>query len=300
MKKQIISLSIAMMCSIVAFSQADTSWKTGGIFSLMFNQVSFTQWAAGGDDATSVNAMLSPFANYKKGKWSWENNGLFAYGILKTGNLDFRKNDDRIDINSKLGYAISPKLNVAYLFNFRSQFANGYNFDKVVSRIDGKDYYDLTSRFMAPAFISNSIGIDYKPKENLSIYFSPIAHRMIVMNVDDKVIPHLLYGVDSNETTRNEFGARLIVGYTHDFSSNIKLQTRLDLFSNYLENPQNIDVLWDVILGIKINKYISATYTTQLIYDDNSLVPKEKDNVKYLGKGAQIKQALGVGFSYNF
>ncbi|MBK8847229.1 MAG: DUF3078 domain-containing protein [Bacteroidetes bacterium] len=243
MKKQIISLSIAMMCSIVAFSQADTAWKTGGIFSVMFNQVSFTQWAAGGDDATSVNAMVSPFANYKKGKWSWENNGLFAYGVLKAGKQDFRKNDDRIDINSKLGYALNPKLNVAYLFNFRSQFANGYNFDKVVSRIDGKDFYDLTSRFMA---------------------------------------------------------ARLIVGYTHDFSSNIKLQTRLDLFSNYLENPQNIDVLWDIILGIKINKYISATYTTQLIYDDNSLVPKEKDNVKYLGKGAQIKQALGVGFSYNF
>ena len=82
---------------------------------------------------------------------------------------------------------------------------------------------------------------------------------------------------------------------------NISLQTKLDLFSNYSENPQNVDVNWEMLLGMKVNKYISVTLGLAAIYDDAVFVPKGKDSQGALvyGKGLQFKQTFGVGFTYN-
>ena len=84
--------------------------------------------------------------------------------------------------------------------------------------------------------------------------------------------------------------------------------TKLDLFSNYADNPQNIDVSWETLISLKVNKYISANLNTHLLYDDNIKIPIDRNNDGILsdielnnpGSRIQFKEIFGVGFSYNF
>src|SRR6185437_3719327 len=139
-------------------------WNTGGIFNLNLGQGSQSNWAAGGDDFSfSLATYLGLHAFYKKGKYSWDNTLDFNYGLVNTTSAGTRKNDDRIDILSKAGYALNPKLDLAGLLNFHSQISKGYAYNA-----DGSK--DLLSNFLAPAYVLLSLGLDYKPVSGLSIF----------------------------------------------------------------------------------------------------------------------------------
>src|SRR5688572_17643454 len=141
------------------------TWRKGGIYSLTISQGSLNNWAAGGDDfSLSLNSMLTAFAFYKKGKSSWDNTLDFNLGLVNTTSLGTRKNDDRIDILSKYGHAISSKWNVAALFNFRSQFFKGYTYSE--------DEKIFSSNFLAPAYALLGLGLDFKPDQNFSLFIS--------------------------------------------------------------------------------------------------------------------------------
>ena len=156
---------------------ADTStktWKKGGIYGLNISQGSLSNWAAGGDNfSLSVNSLLSLYAFYKKDKQSWDNTFDFNLGYVNTTSLGSRKNDDRFDLLSKYGYALKPKLNLAGLVNLRSQFFKGYTFSDNVQ--------SLSSNFMAPGYLLLSVGLDYKPTKDLSIFFSPVTARWVIV-----------------------------------------------------------------------------------------------------------------------
>lgn len=144
------------------------TWKTGAILSFNLSQASLSNWAAGGDNfALSFNTYLHGHAFYKKEKNSWDNTVDINLGYLKTTSIGARKTDDRIDILSKYGYALNPKLNLSGLFNFRSQFFKGYNYNS-----DGTKIY--SSNILAPAYVLVSAGIDYHPVKGLSIFVSPL------------------------------------------------------------------------------------------------------------------------------
>src|SRR5437870_2277848 len=100
--KKITLLSIVLAFATIQIkaqstAAPDTSWKTGGIIGITFNQVSLTNWAAGGDNSISLNSLFTGYANYKKGKWGWDNGILLAYGMVQIAKEDLRKNDDRIE-----------------------------------------------------------------------------------------------------------------------------------------------------------------------------------------------------------
>ena len=137
-------------------------WAKGGTFNLNFSETGYQNWATVTDNTVTVNSLLSLFAKYTKGKWAWENYGDFAYGQSRLSSIGtFRKSDDRINVTSKLGYAASSKLFYTLLFNFSSQFTPGYTYNK---SYDGKrDTASLNSKFLSPAKIELSLGIDYKP-----------------------------------------------------------------------------------------------------------------------------------------
>ena len=209
-------------------------WKKGGLFSLNLSQGSLSNWAAGGDEfSLSLNAILSAYAFYKKDKHSWDNTLDMNFGFLRTTSLGNRKNDDRFDIWSKYGYALSPKWNAAALFNFRTQFANGYTYST-----NNKTF---SSSFLSPAYLLLSLGLDYKPSQNFSVFISPITARWVIVT-DDTLSSKGLYGVIPGENTRQEFGAFLSAQFIKAFSPTIVYKGRLDLFSNYQHNPEKIDV----------------------------------------------------------
>lgn len=270
---------------------ADTvnkTWKRGGIYGLNISQGSLTNWAAGGDEfSLSVNSILSLYAFYKKGKSSWDNTFDFNLGYVNTTSLGSRKNDDRFDLLSKYGYALNKKFSVAGLFNLRSQFFKGYIFPNNV-----KTY---SSTFMAPGYILLGAGIDYKPTTSLSIFLSPLTARWVIVS-DTALSNKGLYGVNPGETSMFEYGAFATVNFLKEISPSLTYKSRLDLFSNYRRNPQNVDLFMSNVLNAKISKAIAATWGIDLIYDDD---------VRLFGKNGrsaalQVKSIVGIGLLVKF
>ncbi len=277
----------------IAKDPKDTSskkWKLGGLFNLNINQGTQSNWSAGGDKFSfSLNAYLNVFAFYKKNKSSWDNNLDLAYGIVNTTSLGSRKASDRIDLLSKYGYAIAPKWNVAALLNLRTQFAKGFAYSKTAA---GKDTSALISNTFAPAYVLLSLGIDYKPRDNFSLFISPLTERWVIVT-NDSIAP--LFGVLPGKNSKNELGAFLSANYTAKLGSNFVYKTKLDLFSNYKQKPQNVDIYWTNTLTAKITKYINFSFTLDMIYDDDT---KNVNPVK--GPAPQWLQLMGIGFAYNF
>jgi hypothetical protein len=205
--------------------------------------------------------------------------------LLNTTSLGTRKNDDRTDLLSKVGYELKPKLNLAGLFNFHSQFSKGYNYTSTNSK-------ELLSDFLAPAYVLLSLGLDYKPADGLSIFISPITSRWTIVQ-NDSLSAKGAYGVTPGKKVKNEIGAFISVNYLKNLNKIITYKGRIDLFSNYEHNPQNIDVLMNNMFTAKVSKVLSASLALDLIYDDD---------VKLFGKnhdspGLQLKSLLGVGLS---
>lgn len=294
-----------------SLAAADTSWKKGGFTSLSFTQVSLSNWAAGGEDAYSGVAILSLFANYAKDNTAWDNSLDLAYGLIKSGDADVRKNEDKIDLNTKYGRKAFGKFFYSALVNFKSQFTNGYNYP---------DDSTIVSKFAAPAYLTVALGLDYKPNEFFSAFISPATGKFTFVS-DQKLADAGAYGVDPAEydalgaktaggkTIRTEFGAYFRAKFQKDVAKNFNLSTTLNLFDNYTDknesNRDNIDVNWETMLTLKAGKLIAVTLFTNLIYDHDIDLPTYETiaGVKTItgaGPKTQFKEVFGLGISYKF
>lgn len=298
MNKYFTLLTFFVLYALSGISQTanDTIWKKGLFVSANINQVSFSNWAAGGENSIAINGFLNSFSNYKKGNVIWDNNLDLSYGLNQIGDDVLKKNEDRIEYTSKLGYAVknSKKWYYTGLVNIKTQFANGYDYTNEDAIV--------ISRFAAPAFTVLSLGIDYKPSDHFSACLSPIANKNTFV-LDDFLSNQEAYGVDSGKNIRTEMGAYLNVRYKQEVLENITLTSQLDLFSNYLEDPQNVDLNFTLMLVMKVNKYITANFSTQFIYDDNtpiSVYEGSGSTKKLVGVGPRLqsKQVFGVGLGY--
>ena len=266
------------------------TWKKGGAFALNVNQGSLSNWSAGGDNFSfSLNSNLSLYAFYKRDKHHWDNSLDLAYGVISSTSLGKRKANDRIDFLTKYGYELHPKLNLTSLVNFRSQFANGFNYLK---NSENADSAVLVSKSLAPAYLLLSVGLDYKPCKDFSFFFSPTTARWVFVN-DNNL--KSMYSVPLNKSSRKEFGAFASANYLKSFGKNLSFKSKLDLFSNYKSNPKNVDIYWTNNVTAKITKYINFNLTVDVIYDDDvKNVNPDK------GPAPQILQLMGIGFAYNF
>lgn len=286
-------LLILMLAPFIVWGQEKTDsvkfWKRNGVFNANFSQVSLTNWAAGGESSMSGVFLINYQANYKKDSLSWDNYLDLGYGFLKNNNDDLRKSTDRIELNSKLGYKAGGNWNYAGLVTFKSQFAPGYNYP----RTDGDS---SISKFLAPAYINIAFGMDYK-NDYLSLFISPATGKFTIVN-DDALSALGSFGVEAGKNFRSEMGGSIRLGIKKEVVKNVTLQTKLDLFSNYFHNPQNIDVDWNFMLNMKVNEWLSANLLTQLIYDDDVKIQDPET-----GKSApmiQFMEMFGVGLSFKF
>lgn len=264
------------------------TWKTGGLYNINLSQGSLSNWAAGGDNfSLSVNSVLSLFAYYQKEKNSWDNTLDFNLGYVKTTSLGDRKNDDRLDFLSKYGYAIGPKLNLSALFNFRTQLFNGFTYDDNIPK--------RSSTFLAPAYVILSPGLDWKPNKDLSVFVSPATFRWVIVN-DAQLSAAGAYGVAPGKKSLSEVGAFLTANYLKEISKSVTYKGRLDLFSNYKKNPQNVDLFMSNMWSFKISKILSATYSLDLIYDDDAKLFGPNGTSPAL----QVKSLIGIGLLFKF
>lgn len=266
-------------------------WKTGGLFNLNFNQAALSNWAAGGDKSSlALTSYLNAFAFYKKDRNSWDNTLDLAFGIVSTTSLGKRKSDDRIDFVSKYGYEFAKSWYASGLLNVRTQFAQGFSYPDDKSKV-------LTSDFLAPAYILLSPGVTYKPNDNFSIFVSPITARWVIVN-NDSLASVGAFGVDSGKHVKFEVGAFASIGYTTKIGANSQFTSKLDLFSNYRHNPQNVDIYWTNLLSVKISKILAMTLTVNMIYDDD--VKTVKSDGTSGGAALQLQEVMGIGLAVKF
>ncbi len=296
--------------------QADTIrlWKKGGMLGANFSQASYTNWAAGGVNSFSGVALFNLFSNYKSdlptgqaGKTNWDNSLDLAYGVIKIGKNNVQKSDDKIEFNSKFGQYASKNWYYAALLNFKSQFDVGYNYP---------DDTNIVSHFMAPATTLGALGLDYKSiDKSLSFFVSPLTGKVTIVN-DQRLADAGAFGVQAAEydtagakikdgkTIRYEFGGYLKMTFKKDIFKNVNIQTKLELFTNYLNHPENIDVNLEAIITMKVNKFLSCTVNTQLIYDHDIPVPVTREingiSIEGIGPRLQFKEVLAIGIAYKF
>jgi len=313
MRKIYFSIAIIILLSLVlgttkpAAAQADSlkPWQTGGVTSLLFTQVALSNWSAGGQNSLSATAMINLFANYHKKRSQWDNTLDLCYAMQKQGKGSVIKSDDKIDLSSKYGQYAFKHWYYTAMLNFKTQFAQGYNYpnDSV-----------MISDFMAPAYLTIALGMDYKPTDYFTLLIAPITGRMTFVN-NQTLANQGAFGVDpatfddshnvltAGKKTRAEFGGYIKAALKYDIMKNITLQAKVDMFSNYLKDAQNIDINGELLIDMKINKYISASIMVNTIYDDDVKIniDDNKDGITdRTGPRTQFKEVLGIGFSYKF
>jgi hypothetical protein len=260
-------------------------WKTGIVTGINLAQTALVNWSAGGESSVSFNGMLSTFANYKDTTSEWINTLDVGYGFLQQGAKGkFIKTDDRFDFLSKYGVKAFSNFNYAVLVNFKTQFAPGYNYPNDSIKI---------SNLLAPAYLLAAIGLNYVPSSYFNAFFAPITGKLTIVN-DNALSASGAYGVVPGQKLKGEFGGYARFIYTRsdfkgEFLKNVAVTSKLDLFTNYLKDPQNIVFNWENQIAMKVNKYISVNINTHLMYDANIKVNGEKAKL-------QFKEILGVGF----
>jgi len=294
--KSIFFLTIFTTCTVLLQAQENAQdtvkvWKIGGTGSLNFSQVAFQNWAAGGENSYSLSGLVSMHANYTKDRLSWENALDMGYGIVRQAGRGVRKSNDKLEMMSKFGYKTTSNWYYSGAFTFKTQFEKGYKYN------EEEGIKQQISDFMAPAYTLLSAGMDYKPNDAFSLMISPVTGKTTFV-LDDSLSSRGAFGVKKGKNVRNEFGGFVKISYNKDIWENVTLNTKLDLFSNYLKEPQNVDINWDILISMKVNEYLSANINTQLIYDDNINYVNKKGEI--MGPRIQFKEVFGAGLSYKF
>jgi len=302
---------VTKTADVSAITKEDTTikkaWDIGGLINIGFSQMAFTNWAAGGQNAMGLSSLLTFHANYRHGKFKWLNDAQLGYGFQRIGDDGFiQKTTDQIAVNSNAGYKIFDHTLLSVLVNLQTQFAPGYQYPKDSI---------LISRFFAPAYLVMGLGLTYSPKKWFSAFISPATARITFVE-DQMLADEGAFGVTpavydtagnkikNGKTELVQIGAYFRADFSKELLKNVNLTTTIELFSDYLKNPQNIIVNWVTFMQFKVNKYLAATFNTQLIYDNNVLIPlyqKENGVNIVVGKGPrlQFKDVLAVGFAYN-
>jgi len=267
----------------------DGKWNLKGVSGLNISQTALSNWSAGGENSVAGTLYLNGSLVRKSGNWLWSNALALEYGLTNTKSQGTQKTNDKIDFSTQLGYSTDNKWYYTIMGDLKTQFAKGYNYPK-----DGKPYI---SKFFAPAYSNLSLGLEYRPNENYSVYFSPVAGKFTFVE-DDYLSSIGAFGVDIDKKFRAEFGAYLKATARKKIMENVEIISTVDFFTAYDKSFGNVDVNWDLLINMKINKFLSANINTTLKYDDD--VKNVKSDGTTEGPRVQFKEMIGVGFAYNF
>ena len=299
MKKIAISLMLFVgWCTaraqdtIVTPASVDTvkAWKSKGNFSLLINQSSFSNWQAGGENNFSGTVGINYDLNYKKDNWSWDNKIIASYGLVKTNNTPFeKKTDDRFELNSLLGRKATGDWSYSFFVNLKTQITKGY--------IYGKDSLDREIRtpntsFLSPGYLTFGPGMLYQKGENLKVNLSPATSKVTIVDSgytsDPLYVDGEYFGVDRGKSLRYELGFHAAAYYKLAIMTNVTFENILTLYSNYLEDPQNVDLDYQLNVVMKINRFLSTVVSFQTIYDDNAF------------RGFQTREVFGLAVNIGF
>ena len=253
-------------------------WVKKGTFTFLANQSSFNNWLAGGQSNISGNIGLNYNFNYKNDSWSWDNRVIAGYGLTKIKGQEMQKTDDRFEFNTLLGKKAVGYWYYSAFFNFKTQFDSG--FDPANNTIK-------LSHFFSPAYFQFGPGMMWKKSDNLKFNIAPATSKLILVDSNFTQLGPS-FGVLQGNSSRYEFGAAISGYYKFNAMENVSVENILNLYSNYLQDAQNVDIDYTMNIAMKINKVMSTNIAFQTIYDDNAF------------RGFQIREVIGLGVNYAF
>jgi hypothetical protein len=269
-------------------------WKYRSEASFIFSQTALTNWVKGGENSISSMIDLTGYADYnnKALKVSSNNFARIKLGFLKSGDNPLRKNVDLLETNSKLNHKAFGKFDFSAILLFKTQVAVGKNYSA--------DPPEPVSKFFNPAILTAGIGLDYKPDKNTSINFSPLSYKGTFVP-DTATIDQTKYGIPKDRRSLNEPGISLQV--TNEFIpfKNVTVRNRVQLFTNYINNPQNIDVDWEMNIAASLNWFTEVRFNTHLIFDDDTKTTIiNPDGSQKKTARIQFKEMLGFSLVFRF
>lgn len=280
MKKLLLLLLTG--CSFMVFSQEKTKdsipkrLTITGKYTFLFNQSSFSNWTAGGNNTVAGNMGLEYDFNYKKNKWNWDNKLITSYGLSHIDEKGLRKTDDNFEYNSLLGLKTSKLWFVSFFTNFKTQYSRGYEYkDNIKTPI---------SDLFSPAYWSFGPGMLWKKSDNQRINIAPATARFTFVSSEFSG----KYGVQEGKNTNFGLGFNLSAYFKQEIMKDITMENIIAIYSDYLRNPFNIDVNYQLNLVVKINKYISTNLGFHTIIDDDA------------SSKIQFKEVFGIGVNYIF
>jgi hypothetical protein len=276
-------------------------WKYHTEAAFVLNQALLTNWVKGGENSISTTLDITWFADYlnKPLLISSSSFARIKYGLVASATDGIRKNLDLLETNSKINHKAFGKFDFSGIMLFKTQVSKGYNYPNDSIPV---------SRFMNPAILTLGLGLDYKPDRFTSINFSPFSYKATFVP-DTATIDQTKYGVPADRKSKHEPGASFLISNEFRPFKSVSVLNRLQLFTNYINNPLNIDVDWEMILKANLNWFTEVRLNTHLIFDDDTKTPvyDEDDNPVIGDDGVQLKSArvqfkelLGFSFVFRF
>lgn len=287
MKKSITFLFIvAISTSIFAqdnVNQADNPWQKSIQFGVNFNQATFSKaWKGGGSNSISIGFLCNAKAIYTKDKTTWSNNLQSQYGFVNgQGIAGLRKSTDRLFFDSKYAHQLNKIWNVFGSVTFLSQFGQGIEYQKPNN--------PTISAFMAPGYLFESAGVEYKPVPYFNLQFGALTLRQTFVNsaIDPKEIPNN-YGVTPGKKLLNEVGIQLVASFDKDIVENVNLKFRYGTMFAYAPSAKPLDHRLDLTTTASVNKFLNINFTLIGIYDEDIV------------SDLQLSQGLAVGLLASF
>jgi len=301
--KKLLFIFISGFVITSATAQTDTTeptknWKHSGLYSVGITQTALVNWTAGGSNSTNAVFLLKQAATYNKGPHTWFNLLEFNLGYNFQPGRDV-KNDDKLELTTRYDHTIHDgEWSFSGFANAKTQLFDGYENPEDSVRI---------STFLSPAYATYGLGFTNKSIDGLVIYLSPLTVKNTFVADSLLAAENRFFDISipnvadlARGKMRWELGAFVDIIYAKKLTESFEITSRLSLFSNYLDRPQNIDVTWEGLFLFKANKFLTMSLLLNLIYDHDILVRDSNNDGALNAPGTQFKEVLGVGLSYSF
>ncbi len=288
-------------------------WTNSLTTQINVGQTSLTNWAAGGDNTFTLKGYADGNANWKKDKMFWNNRLQLEFGLLYASSKPlFQKSNDRIYLESKWGHRIHEQLYASANFDFKSQFAKGYDYptpsaaqvtewfgtDATLEGLSKKDQTKAwqnarkpKSGLLSPAYTTLALGLDWNPANWVSVSFAPLTGGFTVVTDSQfrkaygmKLDKAYTDGMDNYEAARTRFKdltPEAIASLTGEDKTAYDEYVR---FGNALSNgsaykPALFQFGAQLKTDFKVNINDNFKYTSQIVLFTDYL--SKKDNGKY-------------------
>lgn len=286
--KKLMVLAVALTVALAAKSQigmdnanaalskknTDTivGWKTGGTFSFTFSEAAsntyYYQVKGGQKSALGIKAIVDYSFDKHNTTSIWYNSIRARYGaatsVDASGNNVFLKNDDYLNYTSIFAKPIDKKWAYAGFFSFESQF---------------QDY------FLTPGYFKLGPAIMFTPDAHFSLIMSPL-----MANMNTKLASSLrdttLYNVQAGKKFSYGAGAFAQAKLNYDIGKGVNYKSVVTVSNDYFHTPSSVIFDWTNLFTFVVNKYIGATVSANLRYNDFEV------------KHMQFQQGLGIGLNY--